>query len=231
MIRRSALSRLLPGGVILVVIVAFYSFEFDRYLTVENLRENEGFLRTYVSDNPIAASLIFTMLYVSVVAFSVPSATVMTISGGFIFGLWHGASLSATAATIGSIALYLIARFSAGDVLRARGGPFIARMARGFDQAACSYLLFLRLIPLFPFWAVNLAGALLGVPLRIFAFATLIGIVPGTLAYTAIGDGLRLAVGNADDLISPANIGLRVGLAALALVPIAVKLIRRRRGQ
>jgi uncharacterized membrane protein YdjX (TVP38/TMEM64 family) len=163
-----------------------------------------------------------------------PGATIMTIAGGLLFGLWLGAALSVFGATTGAVILFVLARFVVGDALRARSSAFITRMAEGFERNAFNYLLFLRLVPLFPFWAVNLAPAALGVPLRSFALATLIGIIPGTLAFASMGDGLSLAAdahGSAGEIAGLAMIAVRVGLALLALVPVVAQWLGRRRAR
>lgn len=228
MSRKGILLRLIPVVIILGAIVAFFALGLNRYFNVEALRAHESTLRAFVNTRPAVATIAFVIAYAVIVAVSLPGSTVMTLAGGLVFGLWMGAILSIVAATLGAIGLFILARFVAGETLRQRAGPFVARMAEGFKRNAFSYLLFLRLVPLFPFWAVNLVAAVVGMPLRTFALATLIGIVPGTIAFAAIGDGLGLAVG-ADTEVTPMTIGLRVGFALLAFVPLVVQWIRRKR--
>lgn len=226
--------RLVPLGIIAAFILAFFLLGLNRYVTLDSLRANERWLRAFASTHRFAAIVGFLLAYIAVVAFSLPGATIMTIAGGLLFGLWLGAALSVLGATTGAIILFVLARFVVGDALRARSSAFITRMAEGFERNAFSYLLFLRLVPLFPFWAVNLAPAALGVPLRSFALATLIGIIPGTLAFASIGDGLSLAAGahgSAGEIAGPVMIAVRVGLALLALVPVVVQWLGRRRAR
>jgi uncharacterized membrane protein YdjX (TVP38/TMEM64 family) len=227
--RKQIVLRLVPVGVILVAIVAFFAFGLNHYLTTDVLRANEAGLRLYAAEHTVLAPLAFIAIYTAIVALSVPGAAIMTLAGGFIFRLWLGALYSVVAATIGAVILFLLTRFVASDAVRKRAGPFLARMAQGFERNAFSYLLFLRLVPLFPFWAVNLAPALLGVPLQPYVLATLFGIIPGSLAYAAIGDGLGLAVNSAARAATPLMWGLRIGLALLALLPMAIQWLRRRR--
>jgi uncharacterized membrane protein YdjX (TVP38/TMEM64 family) len=127
--------------------------------------------------------------------------------------------------------LFLVARSAIGDALRKRAGPFLTRMEEGFRRDAFNYLLFLRLVPAFPFWAVNLAPALLGMRLAPFVAATMIGIIPGTMVYTAFGAGLGQifdagAEVNLKDVFSPTLIAALIGLGLLALLPIAVRRLR-----
>jgi uncharacterized membrane protein YdjX (TVP38/TMEM64 family) len=180
----------------------------------------------------LLAAAVYVLCYAAVVALSVPGAAIMTLAGGFLFGVPTGASLTVIGATLGATVLFLIARFAAGDFLRRRAGPFLARMTEGFRKDAFNYLLFLRLMPVFPFWAVNLAPALLGMPLVPFVLATALGIIPGTVIYTAFGAGLGGvfdAGGEFDlaDVFSPTLIAASIGLGLLALLPVAVKRLRR----
>jgi uncharacterized membrane protein YdjX (TVP38/TMEM64 family) len=229
--RRQAWLRWLPVGIILGVVVAYFAFGLNHYLTVDALRANEHRLHLFAADHAVLAPLLFIAIYTAVVALSLPGAAIMTIAGGFIFRLWLGALFSIIGATLGAVILFVLARFVVSDTVRTRAGPFIARMAAGFERNAFSYLLFLRLVPLFPFWAVNLAAALLGVALRPFATATLLGIIPGSLAYASIGDGLGLAVGADSGRVTPTTVGLRIAFALLALLPIAIQWLRRRRSR
>jgi uncharacterized membrane protein YdjX (TVP38/TMEM64 family) len=229
--RRHVVLRFIPIGVIFAAVIAFFALGLNHYLTIDTLRANEARLNLFASDHPILAPLAFIALYAGIVALSLPGAAIMTIAGGFIFRLWMGALLSVVSATAGALILFVIARFAVSDAVRSRAGPLMARMTEGFERNAFSYLLFLRLVPLFPFWGVNLAAALLGVPLRPFVMATLIGIIPGSLAYASIGDGLGLAVAADARRLTPLAVGLRVGFALLALLPIAYQWLNQRRSR
>jgi uncharacterized membrane protein YdjX (TVP38/TMEM64 family) len=137
------------------------------------------------------------------------------------------------AATLGATALFLIARTALGDALRAKAGPAIQKMEAGLQENALSYLLVLRLIPLFPFWLVNLVPAFLGVPLRTYVIGTFVGIIPGTFIYVSIGAGLESVIrqGEACSLsgaLTPQVITALAGLALLALLPVAYKWMKRR---
>jgi uncharacterized membrane protein YdjX (TVP38/TMEM64 family) len=229
--KRHVVLRFIPIGVIFAAVIAFFALGFNHYLTIDTLRANEARLNLFASDHAILAPLVFMALYAGIVALSLPGAAIMTIAGGFIFRLWMGALLSVVSATAGAVILFVIARFAVSDAVRSRAGPFMARMTEGFERNAFSYLLFLRLVPLFPFWGVNLAAALLGMSLRPFVIATLIGIIPGSLAYASIGDGLGLAVGADARHLTPVAVGLRVGFALLALLPLAFQWLNQRRSR
>jgi len=176
------------------------------------------------------------------IAFSLPGGAVATIFGGFIFGSMIdgilgtvvAAAIVVVGATIGATALFLAARTGLGEPLRARAGPGLKRMEAGFRENAMSYLLVLRLVPLFPFWLVNLVPAFLGVPLRTYVIGTFFGIMPGTFVYASVGRGLGaiLAEGKKPDLgiIFKAEILIPLlGLALLALIPVVYKRLKARR--
>lgn len=219
------LSRLWPAGVLLTGLAAFFVFDLDNYLSFEALRENRVFLTEWTAVNQRLAILVYALIYIAVVAFSLPGGAVMTISGGFLFGPVIGTSVTVIAATIGATLLFLAARTALGDILRAKAGPAIRSMEAGFRENELSYMFALRLLPLFPFFLVNLAPAFLRVSLRSYVIATLFGIIPGTFVYTLVGNGLGAVfdAGQTPDLgvIFKAEILLPVtGLALLALVPV-----------
>jgi uncharacterized membrane protein YdjX (TVP38/TMEM64 family) len=226
--------RLLPLAVLVLLISAAFAFRIDRYLTLDALRDNRAALLALVQANGALAACAFVLVYAAVVALSVPGAAIMTLAGGFLFGIVLGASLTVIGATFGATLLFLIARSAAGDFLRQRAGPFLARMSDGFSKDAFFYLLFLRLVPAFPFWAVNLAPALLGMRLAPFVVATALGIIPGTVVYTAFGASLGQvfdAGGQVDlkTVFSPTLIAALIGLGLLALAPVVVKRFREKR--
>ncbi|MBI5162928.1 MAG: TVP38/TMEM64 family protein [Magnetospirillum sp.] len=228
------ITRFLPLAVLVAVTAAILLLGLDHYLSLDALRENRQVLQDFVADHRIGAALAYVAAYAAVVALSLPGATVMTLAGGFLFGWAMGGTLAVLAATLGAALVFLIARSTVGDALRNRAGPFLRRMEDGFRTNAFHYLLFLRLVPAFPFWAVNLAPALLGMPLVPFVAATAIGIIPGTLVFAAFGAGLgdlfaagteiRLA-----EVLSPTLIAALAGLGLLALLPVAVRKWRERR--
>jgi uncharacterized membrane protein YdjX (TVP38/TMEM64 family) len=220
--------RVLPLAVLVILIGAAFAFRIDRYLTLDTLRDNRAALLAFVEANGLLAAGAFVLAYAAVVALSVPCAAIMTLAGGFLFGIPLGASLTVIGATLGATLLFLIARSAAGDFLRQRAGPFLARMSQGFGKDAFNYLLFLRLVPAFPFWAVNLAPALLGMRLIPFVIATALGIIPGTVVYTAFGASLGhvFDAGGEVDLkavFSPTLIAALIGLGLLALLPVVLK--------
>lgn len=233
---RPAWRRWLPLAVLVVGLVAFFASGLGSYLSMDRLIEHRVMLTDLVLDHPLLTALGFVGLYALVVAFSLPVASPLTLFGGFLFGSWLGGAMVVVAATAGSVVVFLIARSAFGEALRARAGPFAKRLEAGFRDDAISYMLVLRLIPLFPFWLVNVVPALLNVPLRAYAIGTLVGIVPGTLVYAMVGNGLGavLEAGDApalDLIFNPEILSPILGLAALSMVPVIYKQIKRRREQ
>lgn len=230
--------RLALVGLLIAGFAAFFAFGLDRYVSFESLRGNREMLLAFVARNGVWAVLLFGVVYAAVVAFSLPGGALMTMTAGFLFGWLGGGAIVVVSATVGATCLFLIARTAVGGYLEARAGPFLRKMEDGFQENALSYLLVLRLIPLFPFWLVNLVPALLGVPTLTYICATFFGIIPGTFVYASVGNGLGAlfdAGGSTDDLVmtifQPQFLAPLVGLAALAVLPVIYKKLQRRRKQ
>lgn len=226
--------RLAPLFVLAALTVLVFATGLDRYLTLEVLGERYEQLRAWAAAHPLTAPLAFAVVYAAVVALSVPGATIMTLAAGLMFGLVFGTLVVVIAATVGASIVFLIAKTALGEPLRRRAQGWIARMEQGFREDALNYLLVLRLIPLFPFWLVNLVPAFLGVPLRTYVLATFVGILPGSAVYVSVGNGVGeiLEMGERPDLsiiFAPEVLGPLIGLGALALLPVIYKRWRRRR--
>ena len=226
--------RLLPLGILLLVVALVFAFDLQRFLAFDTLREHDQALRAFVGARPVLTALGFVLVYAAAVAVSLPGAVFLTIAGGFLFGLWLGTALVVVSATAGAVAIFLIAKTSLGEGLRERAGPWLQRMQAGFNKDAVSYLLFLRLIPAFPFWIVNIVPALLSMKLRDYAFATFFGIMPGSFVYVSVGNGLGAVIEAGDEpdlgiIFQPAILIPILGLAALAILPVVYKKLKERR--
>ncbi len=184
------LRRWAPLAVLAAIMAGVFAMGWHRYLSLETVALNYEQLRGLISANLWLSMLIYVLGYVVLVALSLPGALVLTISGGLLFGWQISATITVIAATLGAAILFVIVKTSFGATLADKAGPFVARLRDGFHANALSYLLFLRLVPVFPFFIVNLVPALLGVPLRTFLIGTGFGIIPGTLAYALVGAGL-----------------------------------------
>jgi len=238
--------RFWPLAVIFVGMVALYLSGVHEVISLATVIRERDALLAAVEANLIAVAASYVAVYVVAVALSFPGASLFTIVGGFLFGAVFGALLTVVAATVGATAIFLAARTSIGAALRARAGRSTERLAQGFEDNAFSYLLFLRLVPVFPFWLINVAPALFEVRVKTYVAATALGIMPGTFAYALLGsqlDGLIAAQEAANPgcaaagtckidfaaLLTPGFIVALCVLAAAALIPVAVKRVRNAR--
>jgi uncharacterized membrane protein YdjX (TVP38/TMEM64 family) len=223
-----SIRRLVPLGLLAAAGIAFVAGGGRHYLTFAALADNRGWLCALVARGGFAAVLLYIAAYGVLVALSVPGGVVLTIAGGFLFGTWLGGFSAVIGATLGAAGVFLAARAGFSGLAQ-RAGPLFTRLEAGFRADAFSYLMVLRLVPLFPFWLVNLVAALAGVSLSTYLFATFIGIIPASLVYASLGDGLGSLVDKPDlgILFRPSLLLPLVGLGVLALIPVWYR--RRRR--
>lgn len=226
---RNNLRRIAPIALIATALGLFFAFGLHRYFTLETLRENRDALTMWVDASPVRAIGIFILAYAAAVAISFPGASILTVFGGFLFGLWPGVPVVVIAATIGAAIIFIAAKTALGDFLSNRAGGFVKSMEKGFHENELNYMVVLRLVPVFPFWAINIAAGLLGVSFRNFLIGTFFGIIPGSFVYTGIGATAGAAFDAGDDvslsglLFKPETLLLIFGLVALALIPIFIK--------
>ena len=225
--------RVVPLLALVAGLAIFFTLGMNRYLSFSALGEHRVVLLNWVGAHPLLAPLIYMLIYVLVAVFSLPGGAVMTISGGFLFGAMAGGVYAVSGATLGAVALFLTAKTSLGDYLLARTGPAIRKMQSGFEEDALSYMFVLRLVPLFPFFLVNLAPAFLGVSLRVYLIATFFGIMPGTFVYALVGAGLGSVFDHGGTfalagVMTPRMIAAMAGLGLLALVPVVYKKMKGR---
>lgn len=233
---RFSFKRLTPLLILVAGLILFLALDLQRYISFNTLSDYHETLTRWVADHALLAGLVYMLIYSVVIAFSLPGGAVMTITGGFLFGIWIGTALTVVGATVGATAVFLAARTGLGDPLRARAGPALRKMEAGFQENAMSYLLFLRLIPLFPFWLVNLVPAFLGVKLRTYVIGTFFGIAPGSFVYASVGNGLGaiLERGERPDLgliFNPEILLPLIGLSLLAMLPVIYKKMKRAKGE
>lgn len=230
----SRLARFLPLVLIAGALTAFFAFHLDRYFTLDTLRENREGLNGWVDANPVFAPVLFTLVYAAAVAISFPGASILTVFGGFLFGLSLGVPLIVFAATIGATAIFFAAKGALGDSLKGRVSGSLSQMEKGFRENELSYMFVLRLAPVFPFWAVNIAAGILGVSLRNFVVGTAIGIIPGSFVYASIGNAAGAAFDRGENvslsgiLFQPETIVPIIGLILLSIIPIAIKKFRKK---
>lgn len=225
---RQLVRRVMPLLLIVAVALLLFVFDFGRYVSFDALKTNREILTAFVGSHAVLAPLAYILLYIVIVAFSLPGGAVMTISGGFLFGAIAGAAFALVGATTGATILFLIAKTSLGDYLLARAGPGMNRLRDGFAKNELSYMFVLRLVPLFPFFLVNLAPAFLGVSLRNYLVATLFGMMPGAFVYALAGSGLgsifeRNESFSVNAVLTPELTAALIGLGLLALIPVIYK--------
>lgn len=230
--------RYAPIAIVVAGLGFGYAMGWHRFLSLAYLSESREALAAFVAAHHVRSFVLFFVAYTLAVAFSFPAASVLTILAGFLFGWLAGAALVVFAATLGATLLFLAARTAFGDVLHRKLGARVARLADGFERDAFGYLLVLRLAPIFPFWIINIAPAFFAVRLRTYVAATFIGILPGTIAYAWLGEGLDsvlVAAGQSGrdislrDLVTPEITLAFVALALVAAIPTIVKKVRGRR--
>lgn len=243
--------RYLPLAVLIVLsaAAAFASYRYN-FLSLERIVAYRDRLQGFVHEWGPMAVIAYSATYVTIVALSIPGGVFMTILGGFLFGWLFGGAIASVSATLGAIFVFLIARTSVGDILARKAGPRLQKFAEGFREDAFSYLLFLRFLPIMPFWMTNLAPALFGVRVETFAFATMIGILPATFTFATAGAGLDSVIaaqkesfeackasGRTDcafdldvwSLLTPQILAAFAALGIMALIPVAVRRWRRRK--
>jgi len=197
-------------------------------LSLDTLAQHRETLSGFVARNFLLAALAYVVAYTVAVALSFPGAVILTLTGGFLFGAVFGTLLTVLGATIGATLVFLFARTIFGENALDRFGAPAQRLAEGIRRNAASYLLVLRLVPLFPFFLVNLVPAFVGVRLPVYVLTTFFGIMPGTAVFSLAGAGLGsiLDAGGTLDLgsiLTPQMIGALLGLAALSLAAIPLK--------
>jgi uncharacterized membrane protein YdjX (TVP38/TMEM64 family) len=230
---KSKWARLLPLAA-LVVGAVLGAYALGDYLSFEALRDNREMLIAYRDAHYALAVVVFMALYVVIAGFSLPGATIATLTGGFLFGTFPGVLFNVGAATIGATVVFLAARWGLGDRLAAKMDASegkVKAIKDGIDENQWSMLFIIRLVPLVPFFVANLIPALVGVSLWRYVVSTFIGIIPGGLVYTSVGAGLGevFARGETPDLgiiFEPHVLLPILGLAALAFLPVVLKLIR-----
>jgi uncharacterized membrane protein YdjX (TVP38/TMEM64 family) len=230
---QARLKHLLPLALLLAGLAALWAFGLQQDLSWAALARHQADLLALVARKPVTVGAAYLALYTVVVACSVPEAAVVTLAGGLLFGTVVGTALAVIGATIGAVILFLAARYAFADLMAARASALMAKLRPRLERDGFLYLLAIRLIPIFPFWLINLAGAACGMRLWPFAAATLIGIIPGTAVFAAIGTGVGdlLATGQTPSLtavFAPHILLPLLGLAALALLPVAWRAWKRR---
>lgn len=231
------ITRKLPLIAILIV-AAIGTYLLRDKLTFDALAQNREALLAFRDSNYVVTVLTFIAAYIAIVTFSLPGATIATLTGGFLFGVFPGALFNMTGATVGATAIFLAARWGFGEGFsqkldNAEGA--IKKIKEGINENQWSMLFLMRLLPVVPFFLANLIPSFLGVPLHRFVISTFFGIIPGSVVYTSVGAGLgeifaRGETPNLGIIFEPAILFPIIGLSALAALPIAIKALRGKKG-
>ncbi len=219
--------RFLPLALLLLLIAGAYAFDLHNFLSLESIKAQRNGLQSMIDGHPFISSVVFLLAYAASVALSLPIATLLTLLGGFLFGLVQGTLLVVTGATTGASIIFFVAQTSLGATLREKAGGLYKRVEANMKENAVGYLLFMRLVPVFPFVLVNILPALLNVPFRIFLLTTFFGIMPGSAVYVYFGQQLG-EIDKPGDLASPEMIAAFVLLGVFALIPTLYKQLKFR---
>lgn len=228
-----SIAKYIPIITLIVLSIVGSIWGIQKYFNVGQLKEHQVALELFIMQHEVLALVIYALIYITITGVSIPGATFLTIAGGFLFGQLIGTFVVVISATLGATVIFLSTKLATGELLQKRAGPWLKKMQQGFKENEISYLLTLRLIPLFPFVAVNLVCALIKVPLRTFFFTTLIGIIPGSFVYVSLGVAMHEVINQPDvtpNLIINHKILIAlVGLGILTLLPVLYKYLHRHR--
>ncbi len=210
--------RLLLAGMLVLAILLFFWFDLGRFLSLAALKENRQALLEYHAAHPLALVAGFMALYVIQTALSLPGAAIMSLAAGAIFGPVEGTVYAVAAATCGATLAFLVTRYLLHDAVLRRFGATLEGVNRELEERGLGYLLFLRLVPVFPFFLVNLAAGLTRLPLRTFVAGTFVGIIPGGFVYVNAGASLA-TITALSGIASPRVLVSFTLLGLFALVP------------
>ncbi|HAK87787.1 MAG TPA: TVP38/TMEM64 family protein [Nitrospiraceae bacterium] len=205
--------------IIMGTIAVFRIFLLDRYLSLDYIKESQQGFAVLYSEHRIAVIAAYMLIYIFVTGLSLPGATVMTLAGGALFGLWVGAIVISFASTLGATLACLISRFLLRDWVQSKFGDKLSEINQGIEKEGLFYLFTLRLIPAFPFFVINLLMGLTKMPIFTFYWISQIGMFPATLVYVNAGKELA-KIDSLSGILSPPLI---ISFVILGLFPIAAK--------
>lgn len=221
--------QLLIAGIVVALIALFFFFDLGRFLTLESLKINRDALLDFYQKNRFVMAAAFIAIYIIQTALSLPGAVILSLAAGAVFGAVMGTVYVNIGATLGAIVAFLVARYLFRDAVLRKFGVGLEKMNRELEQRGINYLLFLRLVPVFPFFLINLGAGLTKLPLRIFFFGTMIGIIPGSFVFCNAGASLA-TINSMSEVASPRVLGSFALLGLFALVPVLYQKIKRKRG-
>lgn len=196
----------------------FFYLDLGSFLTLESLKANRQLLQQYHVEHGLLLVAAFMAIYIIQTGLALPGATILSLSAGALFGPWLGTLYAVTAASIGATIAFLMTRYLLRDVVLSKFGNKLDGINKELEERGINYLLFLRLVPLFPFFMINLAAGLTRLPLRTFVLGTFFGIIPGGFVYVNAGASLA-QISSLSDIASPRVLGSFALLGLFALVP------------
>jgi uncharacterized membrane protein YdjX (TVP38/TMEM64 family) len=208
-------------------LIAFFALGGQKYLSLDTIKANRDGLLAFTRDHRIAMLAIAFLVYAAAVTLSLPGALILSLTCGFLFGRWLGTAVIVGAATLGATLVFLAARYLIADWARSKLGTVGKKINDGFSANAFNYMLFLRLVPAFPFFLVNLAPAFTNIRLSTYVAATAIGIVPGSFVFANLGETLG-TIDSLSGLVSKETLIAFALLGVLALVPVAIRKLKSR---
>lgn len=224
----------LPLIIILFFLGLFLYLDLQRFLSFDALKQHRRMLKAWTNQHYLLSASIFFISYTVLIAVSFPGATFLTLAGGFLFGILWGSVMVVLSATLGATIIFLAVRTALSDWVAAKAGSWVTKMRAGFQEGAFEYLLFLRLVPVFPFWAVNIVPGLLGVRTTTYIVTTFFGIIPGSIVYVSLGNGLgyifdQNKTPNLFIIFEPNVLIPILLLAVLSILPVVYRKVKRKR--
>ncbi|MEF2146249.1 MAG: TVP38/TMEM64 family protein [Desulfovibrionaceae bacterium] len=222
--------RLLVLVVVVALVFCFFLFELDAYLSLSELKHSREALAAFIDLHPLGSAAVYLLIYIAVTGLSLPGAVPVSLAGGALFGLWQGVVLASLGSTTGAALACLVARYLLRDWVQSRFGPRLKRIDSGLEREGALYLFTLRLIPIFPFFLINLAMGLTRIPLWTFVWVSWMGMLPATFVFVNAGKEL----GRLDSVAGILSPSILLSFALLGLFPLAARRLlgwyRRSRG-
>ncbi|MEW5737170.1 MAG: TVP38/TMEM64 family protein [Thermodesulfobacteriota bacterium] len=229
--RGKLLARIALALVIVALVAAFFALDLGRYVNFSYIKASQTRFAEVYAGHPLAVIAVYMAIYILVAALSLPGAAVLTLLGGALFGVVTGVVAVSFASTIGATLACIVARFLLRDMMARRLSGFMGKINAGVEREGAWYLFGLRLVPVFPFWLVNLAMALTSMKLSTFTWVSQLGMLPATIVFVNAGSELA-RISSLRSILSP---GLLISFAILGVFPIAAKktldFVKKRRAE
>jgi uncharacterized membrane protein YdjX (TVP38/TMEM64 family) len=222
--------KLVIAASVVLLIALFFAFDLGRFLTLDSLKANRDSLSAFYQRNRLIMAAAFIAVYIVQTALSLPGAAVLSLASGAIFGAVMGTLYVNIGATVGATLAFLVARYLFHDVIQNKFGSRLEKINRELEARGFNYLLFLRLVPVFPFFLINLGAGLTKIPLRTFIFGTMIGIIPGSFVFCNAGASLA-TITSLSEVASPRVLGSFALLGLFAIVPVLYQKFKRKKGE